>query len=114
MFMDRLAYTLCDRRSILDWRQGIIASKAFELRNALLNNDHEPIRASANLTCGYVFIGQGSQWYAMGRELLRYPVFYKSLLEAENALRGLGAQWSLFGRRQINFLLKCIDADRRR
>lgn len=96
--MDRLAYTLSHRRSNLDWRQGVIASQASELRNALSKNDDEPIRASADLTCGYVFTGQGSQWYAMGRELLHYPVFYNSLLEADNALGGLGAKWSLLGR----------------
>lgn len=96
--MDRLAYTLCHRRSNLDWRQGIIASKASELRNALSSKDHEPIRASPALTCGFVFTGQGSQWHAMGRELLHYPVFHNSLLEADNALGGLGAQWSLLGK----------------
>ena len=112
--MDRLAYTLCHRRSNLDWRQFIIASKASELRNALSNNDREPIRASADLTCGYVFTGQGSQWYAMGRELLHYPVFYNSLLEADNVLGGLGAQWSLLGRDKSNCygnVLMLIDID---
>ena len=109
-FMDRLAYTLCHRRSNLDWRQSIIASKALDLRNAL-NSDDEPVRASADLTCGYVFTGQGSQWHAMGRELLHYPVFYSSLLEADNAVRGLGAQLSLLGKGRSKLLLNCIDAD---
>lgn len=47
---------------------------------------------------GYVFSGQGAQWYAMGRELIvAYPAFRNALEEADAHPRDLGATWSLLG-----------------
>lgn len=51
-----------------------------------------------NLRIGFVFNGQGAQWYAMGRELIgTYPLFMDAVLEADRVLKGFGASWSLFG-----------------
>jgi acyl transferase domain-containing protein/NADPH:quinone reductase-like Zn-dependent oxidoreductase len=53
-------------------------------------------KASKNVTLGFVFTGQGAQWYAMGRELIiQYPIFRESLVQAEKCLDDLGASWSL-------------------
>lgn len=51
-----------------------------------------------DLRIGFVFNGQGAQWYAMGRELIgTYPLFMDAVLEADRVLKGFGASWSLFG-----------------
>ncbi|EHK97214.1 putative Phthiocerol synthesis polyketide synthase type I PpsA [Glarea lozoyensis 74030] len=45
---------------------------------------------------GFVFNGQGAQWYAMGRELiLAYPTFGAQIREASEILSEYGAKWSL-------------------
>ena len=45
---------------------------------------------------GMIFTGQGAQWNAMGRELMTsYPVYRKSINNAEAILKDLGADWSL-------------------
>ncbi|CAI6083222.1 unnamed protein product [Clonostachys chloroleuca] len=52
------------------------------------------IRGSATPKLAYIFSGQGSQWYAMGRELFyRYPIYRKSLLDASVYLQGLDCPW---------------------
>lgn len=51
-----------------------------------------------DLRIGFVFNGQGAQWYAMGRELIgTYPLFRDAILDADRVLKGFGASWSLFG-----------------
>ncbi|KAF6832303.1 polyketide synthase [Colletotrichum plurivorum] len=45
---------------------------------------------------GFVFNGQGAQWYAMGRELIhRYDVFRASIEQMGVHIREMGATWSL-------------------
>ena len=95
--MDRLAFTLCHRRSLLEWREAISASTASELRDALASTDGDRTRPSGNSTIGFAFTGQGAQWFAMGRELLYYPIFKDALQEADRILLGFGAKWSLLG-----------------
>lgn len=100
--MDRLAFTLCHRRSLLEWREAISASTVSELSNALSSTDSKHSRQSGKPTLGFAFTGQGAQWFAMGRELLYYPVFAESLQEADHILAGLGAKWSLLGMKIIH------------
>lgn len=95
--MDRLAFTLCHRRSLLEWREAVSAATASELSDALASTDSNPTRPSENFNIGFVFTGQGAQWSAMGRELLHYTVFEETLQEADHILLGFGAKWSLMG-----------------
>ena len=95
--MDRLAYTLSHRRSLLEWRYAISASDLKELHNMISETEFNPSRASSNPRLGFVFTGQGAQWYAMGRELLQYPVFLKSMEESDHSLKSFGSQLSLLG-----------------
>ncbi|KAK5651402.1 hypothetical protein OQA88_12490 [Cercophora sp. LCS_1] len=91
-----LAYTLGQRRSLLQWRVAIPALNSFELIEAINGDKYAPGKEIEPLRIGFIFTGQGAQWYAMGRELFeQYPVFTQSLTHADGYLRELGAEWSL-------------------
>ncbi|KAM0326970.1 hypothetical protein ACHAQA_006091 [Verticillium albo-atrum] len=44
---------------------------------------------------GFVFTGQGAQWYAMGRELMALSDFRRSLNLSSACLASLGAEWDV-------------------
>lgn len=73
------------------------ASNLKELHDLLSKKDHKPSRPSSKPRLGFIFTGQGAQWYAMGRELLQYPVFLKSMEESDHSLKSFGSRWSLLG-----------------
>lgn len=84
-FERNYAYTLLSRRSHLSWRSFFIASSSAELLDLMQNDSiHKPVRAAHSTPKGLAlaFCGQGAQWYAMGRELLQYQVFYTSIVTA--------------------------------
>ena len=95
-FLNNLAFTLGERRSLFSWVSVYPASSIAELVAALSNEKLGARRASNRPRVGFVFTGQGAQWHAMGRELLdTYPIFKASLLEAEEYLKGFGCSWSI-------------------
>ena len=97
--LDSLAYTLSMRRTSLTWRSFVIARSIDELQESLEDRLSKPVRSSRkHAKLGFVFTGQGAQWYGIGRELLAYPVFENSFKDADLYLKGLGCQWSLLGR----------------
>lgn len=56
----------------------------------------KPVRSNKPPNIGFVFTGQGAQWWAMGRELIwAYPIFRDTLVEAERCLIEFGATYSL-------------------
>jgi len=95
--MSNVAYTLGQRRSLLSWRLAVPASTSFEFIEAITSGraqvgkeDLEPLRI------GFIFTGQGAQWWAMGRELYEhYPVFQSSIDCADACIASMGAAWSL-------------------
>lgn len=94
--MSNIAYTLGQRRSLLQWRVAIPALNSFELIEALNGEKCTPGKEVDRLRIGFIFTGQGAQWHAMGRELYeQYPVFKQSLDLSDKWLRTLGAEWSL-------------------
>ncbi|KAH8902159.1 polyketide synthase [Coniochaeta sp. PMI_546] len=96
--MSNIAYTLGQRRSLLQWRVAIPAQNSFELIEALNGEKCAPGKETEPLRIGFIFTGQGAQWHAMGRELYdQYPVFRQSLDCADKCLAVLGADWSLIG-----------------
>ena len=93
-----LAYTLNCKRSMFRWRSYIVASSVKGLLTTLQHEKLPPLRARNVAKLAYVFTGQGAQWHGMGRELVRYPAFIKSLQDSQTVLNDLGCQWSLTGR----------------
>jgi acyl transferase domain-containing protein/NADPH:quinone reductase-like Zn-dependent oxidoreductase/ubiquinone/menaquinone biosynthesis C-methylase UbiE len=111
-YLDSLAYTLGQRRSKLPWVAVQPAQSLSGLIKALGSGKVAPARAIEQPKIGFVFTGQGAQWWAMGRELIEaYPLFKASVLEAEGYLRELGSTWNLIGKcpqRSRRFLYKTI------
>lgn len=100
------AFTLNTRRTPLPWKAYVVANSAKDLENLEELIIREP-GASPTLkqNLGFIFTGQGAQWYAMGRELMAYPIFKNSLMQADAAVKGLGCEWSIIGK--ISTLLLC-------
>jgi acyl transferase domain-containing protein len=96
-YLRDLAYTLCKKRSVFPWRSYAVCSSLPELTESLSSEQGMPsaVRVGTPPKIGFVFTGQGAQWYAMGRELLIYPIFKKSIEDAATYMKSLGAEWSL-------------------
>ncbi|KAI1749734.1 ketoacyl-synt-domain-containing protein [Xylaria castorea] len=94
--MADVAYTLGQRRSLLQWRVAIPALRSFDLIEEINGQKLSPGKESDPLRIGFIFTGQGAQWYGMGRELYQqYPVFANAIDYADICLNSLGAPWSL-------------------
>ena len=93
-----LAYTLANRRSMHPWVAAVRARNIEEFVERLRDPLLKPSGTTKRPRLAFVFNGQGAQWHAMGRELIHaYPVFGRSIQEADEVLREYGASWSLKG-----------------
>ena len=91
-----LAYTLSSRRSMMEWRYSIIAASQQGLIDSLNSKVLRGTKISSNLCVGFVYTGQGAQWFAMGRALIfTHSQFTNSLVRSDAILREFGASWSL-------------------
>ncbi|KAG9199583.1 hypothetical protein G6514_008345 [Epicoccum nigrum] len=95
--LSNLAYTLGQRRSFHPWRIAITASTSAELVETLSSGKIAPCKQDAEaLRMGWIFTGQGAQWWAMGRELYQqYPVYASAIERADAHLISIGAKFSL-------------------
>ena len=93
----KFARTLSSRRSIFPWKSFGVASSTKELCGALESPVVKPKRSAKAPKLGFIFTGQGAQWYAMGRELCAHSVFQQSLEDASAYLVSIGSSWSLLG-----------------
>ncbi|KAF2257594.1 putative polyketide synthase [Lojkania enalia] len=98
-FLDRLAVTV-NKRTIHDYSASVVAYDEEDLLAQLevLQQTPIPVRApfKGEARVGYVFGGQGAQYYNMGREMMKdWPAFSQSLDRANTHLRALGCQWDL-------------------
>ncbi|OXV05636.1 hypothetical protein Egran_06595, partial [Elaphomyces granulatus] len=94
-FLGNLAFTLCERRSLLPWATCMVAATKIELIQKLEALSTTTRRLTEAPRLGFIFTGQGAQWWAMGRELLDYPIFADVLAVSDNVIQNLGASWSL-------------------
>lgn len=91
-----LAFTLGSHRSFMQHRIAFSARSLSDVIGRLDPSSIIPTKASRRPQPLFIFTGQGAQWYAMGRELLRLrSPFRGSLQRSEDVLNGLGAEWSL-------------------
>lgn len=99
-YLSNLAFTLSEHRSRLAWRLAVTADSAPSLLSALT----DPMTKTGAVRSGkastpaaaFIFTGQGAQWFAMGRELLAYPLFKSRVVEADQYLASLGNTFSVF------------------
>ena len=104
-FLDDLAYTLGQRRSIFPWMSAVPAQSIKHLISTIDAGKMVPIKSGDAPKLGFVFTGAGAQWWAMGRELIdAYPVFRNSLLKSQAYFKELGAPWQLLGKPSQSFL----------
>ena len=94
-YIANLAWTLSEKRSRLPWKSFVVVSSVADLQHVLANASPNGLRSNQTPRIGFVFTGQGAQWYGMGRELLEYPIFRQSICDADTFLRDLGCSWSL-------------------
>jgi acyl transferase domain-containing protein len=97
--LDNLAYTLGHRRSQLPWISTFSGTSVASLINAIDAGKIKPVKRGTSPRLGFVYTGQGAQWWAMGRELIDvYPVFKVALLDCDVQLKKLGAKWNMIGK----------------
>ena len=93
-FLANLAFTLGNRKTPFPWRFSVVSPSKADLSSALLERV-KGTRAGKPPKMAFIFTGQGAQWYAMGRELMAYDVFARTVQEADDYLSSLGAYWSV-------------------
>lgn len=97
--MDRLAITV-NKRTVHEYNASIVAYDQEDLVEQLEVLQQTPIAVRApckrGARVGYVFGGQGAQYYNMGREMIKdWPAFCQSLDRANTHLRTMGCEWNL-------------------
>ena len=98
-YIHDLAFTLSKKRTLFPWKSFVVAGSLQELIKRLPDTPRmsKHTRKGRVQQLGFVFTGQGAQWHAMGRELLLYPIFRRSLEDASNYLDQLESPWHLLG-----------------
>ncbi|KAL9968891.1 hypothetical protein ACROYT_G021035 [Oculina patagonica] len=105
-FVENLCYSLNERRSQLPHRLALAFGSTAEASKSLADYADDSVGwdklvsyaqvNSKNEKLVFMFGGQGSQWYAMGRQLLECEVvFREAILTVNNLLQDLGVTWSL-------------------
>ena len=114
-----ICYTASTRRTHHDYRLAVVSQSrqdAHDKLAAFIHNEAGPELISGHKTARrqkivWVFPGQGSQWYGMGRDLLdQEPVFHAAIKECDRVMRKY-VDWSLLEQLRANeeHALKRID-----
>lgn len=101
-----ICHTASVRRTHHIWRLAVTGNSSEELRQhlaAYIAGENQPGVVAGRAVSGqpariaFVFTGQGSQWWAMARELLdREPVFRAAVERCDGLIQTLGG-WSVLG-----------------
>ena len=105
-FLPNFCYSLSERRSHFQHRLALPFGAISEASQALEDYASDSMgwdkcvcygeKKSSDARIVFLFGGQGSQWYAMGRQLITCePVFRKAILTVNNLVRDLGGPLSL-------------------
>ena len=95
--LDELAFTLAARRSCMLWRTFAIVTGGNKNKDLNLV-PAKPVRSSTETGLAFIFTGQGAQYVEMGIGLLGYLKYKETLQQINDIYRGLGCQWSIFGK----------------
>ena len=110
--LDQFARTLASHRSVFPWKNWAVAASGKELIESLESPPVKARRSAKAPKLGFIFTGQGAQWYAMGRELRAYPIFEQSLRDADAHLRLTGCPWSLLEEFKADEIVSKINSPR--
>lgn len=90
-----LCFTAASRRNHYPVRLAVAGRTKAELRERLVAFDGAAATATVAPKVGFVFSGQGPQWWAMGRGLLESEPVFRTALEACDAAIEKAAGWSV-------------------
>ncbi|KAI1422806.1 hypothetical protein F5Y12DRAFT_716937 [Xylaria sp. FL1777] len=88
-----ISYTPLTQRSLLPWRHAIVASDYYNLSDKLYIV--QAAKAIPISRLAFIFKGQGAQWIGMGKELMHFPIFERSLSKSDQPLLEMGCEWNL-------------------
>ncbi|KAK5996306.1 Highly reducing polyketide synthase azaB [Cladobotryum mycophilum] len=92
--MNDLAYTLAIKRSQFSWRSFAVTESDKE-PNHKQAMPAVPVKVTVNARVAFLFTGQGAQYLGMGRSLLDFPLFRRSVYASDEHLNKIGCSWSL-------------------
>ncbi|MEO0331659.1 MAG: type I polyketide synthase, partial [Bacteroidota bacterium] len=99
-----ICYTAGARRSVLDFRLSVACRTKTELKEKLTAFLEDETRAGMYFQkakrdhkpkLGFIFSGQGPQWFAMGQELLKSSLIFREVVERIDRHFSKLAHWSL-------------------
>ncbi|KAI0552681.1 beta-ketoacyl synthase domain-containing protein [Xylaria curta] len=88
-----ISRTLLTRRSLLPWRHTVVVANSHDLSDKL--HSVRATRATPICQLAFIFTGQGAQWAGMGKELIQFPAFERSISKSEKLLLRMGCDWHL-------------------
>ncbi|KAL9069654.1 MAG: hypothetical protein Q9157_006082 [Trypethelium eluteriae] len=95
-FLNNLAYTLGERKSLFPWRAILVAAMHRDIFQGLQSRTAVKGQAIDEPRIAFVFTGQGAAWPRMGYDVYQWSrEFRESVRESEEYLYSLGVKWSL-------------------
>ncbi|KAL9091407.1 MAG: hypothetical protein Q9165_004793 [Trypethelium subeluteriae] len=112
-FLNNLAYTLGERKSLFPWRAVLVAAMHRDIFHGLQSGTAIKGQAIAEPRIAFVFTGQGAAWPRMGHDVYQWSrEFRESMRESEEYLYTLGVNWSLsheLGKSKVDSLVMTAE-----